>query len=87
MFLRFDMSHSALMPRLFRLERTLRPFLTKDLFKPFKGTTSHTVPSATKSKSLNKSGSLIFLKISLFLNSLFNPTNIINVTPAAERYS
>ena len=64
-----------------------RPCLTNALFNPFKGTTSQTVPKATRSKNFIKSGSRLFKKKPLFLNSLFNPIKKINTTPAAHKFS
>ena len=45
-----DFSIRALMPKFCFLFITSMPFNTNNLFRPFKGTTSHTVPRATISK-------------------------------------
>jgi single-stranded-DNA-specific exonuclease len=66
---------------------TLRPCLTIALFKPTKGTTSHTVPNETKSKKSKILGSLILFSLNQFSsrNFLFKATKNIKHTPAAQR--
>ena len=63
------------------------PCFTNALFNLTKGTTSQTVPNATRSKNWNKSGSFLFLKKPFFLSSLLRPIRKINVTPAAHKSS
>ena len=56
-----QISSKVLRPKFFLDLIIFRPCVTIALFKPIYGTTSHTVPSVTKSKNSNKLGSEIFL--------------------------
>ncbi|KPU82372.1 hypothetical protein JI56_02410 [SAR11 cluster bacterium PRT-SC02] len=77
----------VLRPKFFLNLIISRPCFTKALFKPIRGTTSHTVPIDTRSKKFNKFGSLILFSTNqLFsLSFLFKATKNKNVTPAAHK--
>ena len=68
--------------------KTFKPCFTIALFKPIKGTTSHTVPNETKSRYSIKFGSFKLFSSNqfLFLNSLFKDTKNIKEIPAAHKY-
>ena len=63
-----------------------KPLKTNVLLIFFKGTTSQTVPSATKSKKYNKLGSLLNLKKFCFLKVLRKAIKKRKVTPTAAKF-
>ena len=82
------MSYKVFKPRFDRFFIILSPCFTIARFKPINGTTSHTVPSETKSKKFNIFGSLILLFLNQFSlrNFLFKATKKTKQTPAAHKY-